>query len=389
MPDAAASVTRRLVAGGEADFMAVFELSLAGSHAAIGRALAHEARSQFGFAPRPADPLVARARRRWFERNWPQHHARMIGVAECFGLDPECDAVDVSDLDLVTGRFGCSVAVCPPRTTADGRGRIGRNFDFFTGSWRELLALLGAPASPGAAPEPPMASRPYVLRVAPEHGPACTAINFFGFDGCMEGINADGLAVALLLADVRTVAPPAAPRPRAGLNENQVPRFLLDTCSDVPQAKEALLCAKQYDTGAACHYAVADAAGRGFVWERGEHGSEHIIETEGPLCVTNHPLHLHPDLDHLPDDDERSHQTYQRIRTLSRRTAGPALSPAALRDALDEVAAVEDPAWRTLWRSVFDLDRRSLAVRFYLGDGPDGRPRYSEECVFRPGVAPR
>ena len=95
-----------------------------------------------------------------------------------------------------------------------------------------------------------------------------------------------------------------------------------------------------------------------------------------------------PDLARLPEDDERSHHTFHRLRTLSRRTAKPALSPAALRDALDEVAAVEDPAWRTLWRTVFDPGDRSLAARFYLGDDRDGRPRYSEECVFRPGAGP-
>jgi hypothetical protein len=377
----------RLVAGGPDDFMTVRELRVAGSHAAIGRALAEEARDRFGWAPAPADPRVARARRRWFERNWPQHHARMRGVAECFGLDPECDDVNLAELEVMMGRFGCSVAWCPPAATSDGRGRLGRNFDFFTGSWRELVAQFGVELPPGAA-GPPLGSRPYIVSSMPDDGPASTAITLSGFDGCMEGINADGLAVALLLADVRSATAPAAPQPRAGLNEHQVPRFLLDTCSDVAQAQEALLCAKQYDSGAACHYAVADAAGRGFVWERGDQGSEHIIETEGPLCVTNHLLHRHPDLAHLPEDDERSHHTFERIRTLSRRTVEAALSPASLRDALDEVAAVEDPAWRTLWRTVFDPAGRSLTARFYLGDGRDGRPRYSEECVFRTGAVP-
>jgi hypothetical protein len=281
------------------------------------------------------------------------------------------------------------VALCPPAASADGRGRIGRTFDFFTGSWRELADALAAPLGPRTAPAgPPIGARPYVITTLPDEGPACTAISLFGFDGCMEGINEHGLAVALLLADVASAAPPAEPRPRPGLNEHQVPRFLLDTCADTEQAKEALLCAKQYDSGSACHYLVADASGRGFVWERGEGGSEHVIDAgEAALCVTNHLLHRHPDVHQLPDDNERSHLTYQRARALASRTASARLTPAELRGALDDVAAVDDPAWRTLWRTVFDLHERTMTTRFYLGDRPDGSPRYSGESVFRPAPA--
>jgi hypothetical protein len=35
---------------------------------------------------------------------------------------------------------------------------------------------------------------------------------------------------------------------------------------------------------------------------------------------------------------------------------------------------------RTLWRTVFDLEQRTMATHFYLGDA-EGGPRYSEELV--------
>jgi hypothetical protein len=104
------AISRRAVAGGPGDFMTVHELRVAGSQAAIGRALAAEAQRYFGWTPAPADPLRNRARRLWFERNWPQHHARMLGIAEALGLDPQRDDLNLADLDSASARFACSVA---------------------------------------------------------------------------------------------------------------------------------------------------------------------------------------------------------------------------------------------------------------------------------------
>ena len=130
----------------------------------------------------------------------------------------------------------------------------------------------------------------------------------------------------------------------------QLPRFVVDTCENVEQAKQALLGAKQYDHGA-------------------------------PLCVTNHPLHLNPDPMNLPPDTEAGLQTFGRLRSLYERSKGATMSPADLRKSLGDVGPDRDLPFRTIWSTVFDTADRTLSTRLYLGDGPDG-PRYTDEVVF-------
>ncbi len=374
-----------VVAGGPDDFMTVCHLTVRGDQREIGRALAREAREVSAWAPTPAEPRVHAARMAWFERNWPQHHARLSGIAEVFGVDPAKNCLD--QLPGMPGGSGCSVVWCPASATTDGRARVGRNYDFFIFGMEQLLRVLSG-GTPVASAEPPMASRPYVITTVPDEGLASTVLTMNELDGCMEGVNEAGLTVALLIADAEAVDPPPAAGPQVGLSETQLPRFLLDTCENTEQAELALRAAEQYHFGVACHYLVADSSGRAFVWERDEHGAQYVIRSgEGPMCVTNHPLHRHPDISTLPQDNEHSFRTYGRARTLAGRTGAGAVSGEELRDTLDAVAfdvangTARDEPWRTLWRSVFDLDARTMTTRFYLGDGQDGA-RHSEEIVF-------
>jgi hypothetical protein len=363
------------VAGSKDDFQLVRRLTLSGSHFEIGRALTEEAR-RLGWAPVPGRPAVNRARRTWFERHWPQHHARMDGAAAVLGLDPDQDELALDGLNFIPEGSGCSALWIPPSASADGHGRVGRNYDFFPGTASEIM---------GTAPRPnelPMAARPYVITTVPDEGLATTVITMNDLDGCMDGINSAGLAVMLLIADFENATPPeGATSPQVGLASVQLPRFLVDTCETVEQAKQALLGAKHYDYGTALHYLVADAHGQAFVWERGRDGSEHIVELgDGPLCVTNHLLHRNPDPMSLPEDTEHSFGTFERLRTLHERSKGVTMSPQDLRDSLRAVRPAEDPQipFRTLWSTVFDTTDRTLSTRFYLGDGD----RYTEELVF-------
>ncbi|MFD1933815.1 MULTISPECIES: C45 family autoproteolytic acyltransferase/hydolase [Nonomuraea] len=361
------------IAGSENDFQLVRHLTVRGSQFDIGRSLAEEARTRAGWAPRPADQTVNRARMAWFEHFWPQHHERLDGVAAAFDLDPDRDDLVLDGLNALPTGSGCSALWCPPSAATDGHGRIARNYDFFTQTTSEIMGRQ-APA-PG---ELPMASRPYVITTIPDEGPASTVITMNELDGCMDGVNEAGLAVVLLIADVSRAEPPGSAEPGVGLSSVQLPRFVLDTCENVEQAKRALLMAKQYDHGLPLHYLIADASGKAFVWE-----SERIVEAgDAPLCVTNHPLHRYPDPMALPADDETTMDTFGRLRTLHERGKGAPLSARGLASALDEVAAGADKMWRTTWTTVLDTHDRTMSVRFYLGDTPEGGTRFTDELRF-------
>jgi hypothetical protein len=379
------SVTSEIVAGSSTGFMAVRHVTASGSQVEIGRALARHAGLTYGWTPAPADRVKARARRLWFARHWPQHLARMQGAADALGLDLEADEVYLDGLTGIPTGSACSASYYPPASTVDGRPVLGRNYDFFTTSASELFALMaGGPVPEGD--EPPMSSRPYVLTSVPEDGPATTLLTMSELDGCMEGINEHGLAVALLIADAESASAPVDAGPQVGLASTQLPRFLLDTCATAAEALDTLLAAKQYDLGIPLHYLVADRSGDAFVWERGPGGDEHAVRTDGALCVTNHLVHRHRDPADLPEDNAQTMLTYQRYRTISERSAGTALSGERLREALDAVrvdAATDTPyPIRTLWRTVFDLERNTMATQFYLSDAADGAPRYSPELEF-------
>jgi hypothetical protein len=377
-------VTTRVVAGGNADFMTVRHVTASGSEAGIGRALAAEAQRTYGWTPASADPVKARARRTWFARHWPQHLARMRGAAEELGLDPDADEVYLDGAGGIPLGSACSASFYPPAATVDGRGVLGRNYDFFTTSTTELFAMLAGEDAPPSG-EMPMSARPYVITSVPDDGPATTVLTMNELDGCMEGINEHGLAVALLLADAENAGPPVDAGPQVGLSSSQIPRFLLDTCASAADAVDALYAAKQYDLGTPLHYLVADARGDAFVWERGPGGDEHVVRADGgALCVTNHLLHRYSGP--LPEDDDQTMLTYHRHRTIAERSVGTRLSADRMREALDSVrvdASTDTPyPVRTLWRTVFDVERRTMATHFYLGDAPDGAARYSPELEF-------
>jgi hypothetical protein len=376
-----------ILAGGPDAFMTVRNLTLAGSQQEIGRVLAEEAAERYGWRPAPASPELSKARRTWFERHWPQHHARMAGAAAAVGVDLEDDRVHLDALSGLPDGSGCSATWYAPSATKEGHGLLARNYDFFTVGMHNLFALL-AGDDPGEY-EPPMASRPYVVTTRPQHDTATTVITMNELDGCTEGINEHGLAVVMLIADAESAGAPVEAEPQVGVSSLQLPLYVLDTCSNTAEAKQALLQAKQYDLGVPLHYLFADRDGRAFVWERGAGGVEHIVEADGEsLCATNHFLHLPVDLAKEAQDDPMTTMlTYQRHRHLAERAKAGPTSAAGVRETLDEVRFDASRAGalpvRTLWRTVFDLDECTMSTHFYLGDDASGLV-YSPETTFSP-----
>jgi hypothetical protein len=377
---------RRVIAGGPDDFLTVHLLEVRGTQVEIGAALAAEARDHFGWCPPPTgDPIRNRARRKWFERNWPEQHARMAGVAKVFGQDIDDDAFDFANVMAEPFTGGCSAVWCASPLAADGHSRVGRNLDFST---RTLSEMFGALPEPD---EPPVLSRPFVIVTYPDVGYAAIVCTVGDLTSCLDGINEKGLTVAVLADDESTSLRPSM-TPQAGVNEMHIMRYILDTCATAGEAKEALYGTKQYDEYAVAHYLIADQE-QAFVWERDAHNAEHAVPTvTGSLCVTNHLL-FRDGAGSVPQDtadNEGANDAYRRTRILRDGFDGSLVAEDRLWDLLESARADRrrdeanpDGRVRTLWHGQYDLTCSSVEYEFYLGDDVDGSPLRSPSVALR------
>ena len=377
---------KHAVVVGDESFLQVRRLVLRGTQAEIGRQLAEVAQERHQARPAPsADPLRTRAQRAYFERNAPLFLERMSGVAAAFGHALEDDAWNFASLSYGFGRPGCSVVYYPPSTTEWGSGVVSRNFDFTTGT------MTGRTPDPARGEESIVAA-PYVIETYPDEGYASLSICAYDLlGGVVDGVNSEGLTIALLADDEVTgrydVDPASGPQPGYGVL--QIGRHLLETCADVEEAKAALLEAKLYYTSIPCHYLIADRHGRSFVWENSRSMTQGYIIDGGdePLVTTNFMRHLHAE-EKLPQDGRLGSFTrYSTILDLWRAREDPVdlefiIEANACVAATYPVPAAPYASGRTLWHALYYPDEQRLEVDFYLGEGDDGEIRRSPYFSF-------
>jgi hypothetical protein len=365
----------RVIAGGERDFMEVRHLVLKGTNEEIGRALAAIARERHRSGPLPSqDRLRTRAQRRYIERNYPILYERMGGVAAAFGRRLEDDSLNFSGLSYGLFGAGCSVVHFPPTLTASGSSIVSRDYDFTTGKLQGTWPAQGEMACTAS---------PYVIEMHPEQGYASLALCSYDLlSGVLDGINSEGLTVALLADDELMMKYRMEPAGMegVGLGVLQVLRMLLDTCANVDEAKEALLLTKQYYEFIPVHYLVADRQGHSFVWEYSQaHNREFIVEHTGkPLITTNFSLHSYLD-GHKPPSAQRAQQVCPRYCALAEHLMG---KDKLTVDFIKETHKIVDatrpspkgaprPPHRTLWHALYFPEQRKVQVSFYLRDEPD------------------
>jgi hypothetical protein len=365
-----------VIAGGKGDFLEARHLVLRGPNEAIGKALAEIARDRHGVKLiSSGDGLRTRAQRRYIEKNAPLLLDRMRGVAAAYGKRLDDDRWCFSWLDYGHLAGGCSAIYLPPNVTADGRGLVSRDYDFGTGR------IGGKRRHPG---EQASTSRPYVVEMYPERGYASLAVYSYDLlSGVLDGINSEGLTVALLADDDLSKKYPMEPAgfDAVGLGVVQVLRLLLDSCATVDEAKEALLTNKQYYEVGQVHYLVADRHGKSFVWEYSHaHNREYLVENPGkPLITTNFSLHSYLE-DGKPPSSRRAEKVCPRYCTLADRLSGhkDKLTLEQIKETHRLVDITQTPPenspWaptRTLWHAIYSPERRSLQISFYLRDEPD------------------
>lgn len=367
------SFEETVVAGSPDQFMEVRHVVLRGSNFDIGRMMARIAqRDNIRFAP-SGNPLVNRVQREYLSKNYPIFYERMKGVADALNLDIEDDAYDFSVMFQYTlaPSISCSVVFYPGEFTEEEHGILSRNFDFTTGTIQGRYPKKG---------EMRAVSRPYIFEMYPERGYASLAICAYDLmGGVLDGVNSEGLTVAILAEEESIRKHGLEPGSGVGMHELLSMRYLLDNCKDIDEAKEAMLYLKHYYEFIPCHYIIADRSGRSFIFEfSGTRNRTYITEGEGPQCITNHLVANYNTIEEMPEEEDET-SSYSRFRTLH----------AAIKEnkkfTLDEMKSINQsvavppygsynadyaPA-RTLWHALYDTERRSMSVRFYLGERPD------------------
>lgn len=361
----------KVVAGGPDHFMEVRHVYMKGSNFDIGKKLG-EIAAGFGSKPLHAgDPTISRDQREYFERKYPILYQRMRGIAEYFGLRIDDDSYDFSFLiQFPIGQPGCSAVFYPGEYTENGHGILSRNFDFTTGT------IMGSFPREG---EMPVISRPYIFELHPDEGYASLAVCAFDFVGCvLDGINEQGLAVAIFGDDDSVVRYGLNPSPGTGLHELMSMRYLLDNCANAAEAKKALLAHKHFYTFVPCHYLIADREGNSFAFEISPDRKEtHVVEGKGCQVITNHLLALYPSMEDFPAETQID--SFERYKILQAAVAGKKkFSIAEIQSIVEKAAnsamkydSPDHPPGRTLWQSMYDTTERSLRIKFYLGDTTD------------------
>ena len=361
-----------VVAGGPDRFMEVRHVVMKGTNRAIGKKLG-EIASALGTGPMSrGSALLNRTQREYMKSAYPILHERMRGIAEAFGLGIDDDSYDFSSIMFFpTAPPGCSAVFYPGAHTESGHGILSRNFDFTTGT------IEGQRPSGDQAPA---VSRPFIFEFYPDKGYASIAICAFELvGGVLDGMNEKGLVVAIFGDDDTAVRHGIHPSMDVGLHELMSMRYLLDTCSNVAEAKEALLLSKHIYAFVPCHYLIADRSGKSFIFEFSPYRhATYIIDGQGPQCITNHLVSQYPDIEEFPDSVMID--SFDRYRALH-----DAVAEVGKRFTLEEITAInaavansamefdhpERAPGRTLWHALYDTSDLSLRVKFYLGDRID------------------
>ena len=233
-------------------------------------------------------------------------------------------------------------------------------------------------------------SRPYIFELYPDQGYASLSICAFDLlGGVLDGINSEGLAVAILADDETLVHHDREPFVGVGFHELMGMRYVLDTCKDIGEAKEALLSAKHYYSFIPCHYIIADKSGNSFVFEFSSiRNATHSVEGLGPQWVTNHLLSKYPSVDQFPG--ESLIDSFERYRKLHDSIFGKSgFTMDEIKEINASVASTdldshrsEYAPHRTLWHSLYDLKARNVQVKFYLGESAE-QIQYSDYIPFQ------
>jgi len=348
----------KIVAGSKNDFMEVYYYKIKGTNKEIGKKIAQIAKQRNITLMSSIDTLKNRLKYKYLKNNYPIHYRRMQGVAEEYGIDINDFSKDISMITYLPKKINCSVVFYPGNKTANNHDILSRNYDFSLGNIK---------LQPCVKDELPVCSRPVIFEVYPDTGYASLYITAFDLlGGVVDGINSQGLSVAVLTEGIVYEGYKLEQSYEVGLYELLIMRYLLDNCKNLQEAKEALLYLKQYYMYMPLHYIIADSQGKSFIFEFSRQRNQtFIIDNNGIQCITTHLISNH---------DTSNVASVKNLEKLKSMTS------AKDKFTLEEIKKINikvapkmtyHPLYvpsRTLWHSMYDLDAKTLQVKFYLGE---------------------
>jgi len=363
--------TETVIAGGPDKFVEARHVILRGSNFEIGKKIGELAKKD-GTPIAPSDDhIMNRAKREYLAKNYPILHERMKGVAAAYGLNFFDDSYDFSGLfQPQMAAPGCSVTFYPAEHTENDHNILSRNYDFTTGD------ITGRRPQKGRLP---IMARPILFEIHPDNGYSSLSLCAFEYlGGVLDGINSEGLVVAILAEEESGSKVGREPSDEVGMHELMGMRYLLDNCKNVEEAKEALLSLKHYYSFIPCHYIVGDRNGKSCIFEFSPtRNRNYVIDGKGPQCVTNHLVFHHQKIEEFPatnlnwsmrrykmlDESIKAKEkfTLEEITVINAQVAVPPVVP----------GNPEFAPGRTLWYAQYDLENLTLTVKFYLGEKPD------------------
>ncbi len=362
---------QKTVVGCKEDFMIVQYYKIKGTNKKIGRKIAQIAKSLNIKINSSTDTLKNKLKYKYLKQNYPIHYKRMQGIADEYNIKIDDYSKDISIIPYIPTKTNCSVIFYPGHHTENKHDILSRNYDFTLGN----INLQKCEKN-----ELPICSRPIIFEIYPDTGYASLYITAFDLiGGAVDGINSQGLSIAVLSEGIAYEGYTLEPSNEVGLYELLIMRYLLDNCKNVEEAKIALLWLKQYYLYLPLHYIIADNHGKSFVFEFSRQRNRSIIiDGKGIQCITTHLLsNQHP-------SNKESLENLNKLKSITHTKEIFTL------DEIKEINNKVSPRMtyhpfyvpsRTLWHAMYDLDSKTLNVKFYLGETKD--PKNNNKIITR------
>lgn len=385
-------------------YMEVRHIILQGSNGDIGEAIGKIAQEWLKIVPLDySEPIYAVARKMYMLDNYPLLLDRMIGVGRAYNVSYAHSLLDLSTLPYDIGPYGCSAVCFPPGEVKSRHPQVVRNFDSF------IAPIHDVTGTPPAADARNLFSRNFVMELYPEVG--YSSIVFGAMDllnGVFDGLNSTGLTVCCMEANETLVNYniPLGGGKTTGLYMFQLARLILDTCSNVDEAKVKILNAKISKNFSGLHMLIADTTGKSFIFELSQGGDEiHFIDNGGkPQILTNFPVVQYNDTDKFPsivkkkmDNPFHRYDVLDKVikskkgqfsqkeiwKLMNRVYVRTGKIPPGLKQAVPQ---------RTLWKILIDQKALSCKIVYYVNDGKKNKKtgkrniKFSKPFTFNLGL---